>query len=177
MNLEEMIKMERKTFFSFFPSSSLLSPLGRRSPPAAHLTRTPLIPRPPRAFLSRGPTGRRGSQAEPLFSLPHFSRRGPARRSRPSRHVPSPPAACYLPLPSCGPKPRRPGSSRLRKGAARSSVRREGRFGSRRFRAWGLPVSRGIVPCSSSSPRRFFLLSSTTLAARKTAAHPHPRPR
>jgi hypothetical protein len=185
MLLEKMIKMEKNHFF--FPSSSPLSPLGRHSPPAAHLAPPPLLPRPPRAFPSRGPTGRRDGPAEPLFSLPLSLVVGRPGVRGPAAVFSPPPPACYLPLPSRGPKPWRPGSSRLRKGAARSSVRRRRQFGSRCFRVWGPPVS----PCgrllfifprprrailSPPSPRRLLERSPSEPPPTRALAHGEPRP-
>jgi hypothetical protein len=71
MLLEKRLKWEKNPFF--FPSSSPLSLLGRRSPPAAHLARAPPFSRPG----VRGP-------AWPLSSPPFSLVFGPARRLRPS---------------------------------------------------------------------------------------------
>jgi hypothetical protein len=101
MNLEEMIKMERKTFFSFFPSSSLLSPLGRRSPPAAHLappsSRGPLAPSPLVGRLIGA-----AAQPSPSSPFPISLVVGRPGVRGPAAVFPSPPRPAISPSPLAG---------------------------------------------------------------------------
>jgi hypothetical protein len=153
----------------FFPSSSPLSPLGRRSPPAAHLARAPPSPAAPsRLPLSWADWSARRPSRAPLLPPP-FSCRGPARRPRPSlaSFFPPPSLSFLGRLGACGPAallfPARENLLALgRLAGARPSrptarpppsPARAGQLPSRRrLCAWGPPVSLAVVSCSSPTP-------------------------
>jgi hypothetical protein len=154
----------------FFPSSSPLSPLGRRSPPAAHLARAPPSPAAPsRLPLSWADWSARRPSRAPLLPPP-FSCRGPARRPRPSlaSFFPPPFSLVFGPArrlrPSCSPfpgprKPPRLGPLGWRAAQppngspAPFACARAGQLPSRRrLCAWGPPVSLAVVSCSSPTP-------------------------
>jgi hypothetical protein len=152
----------------FFPSPSPLSPLGRRSPPAAHLARPPLLPRPPRAFPSRGPARRLrpslASFSPPLLLSRFWAGSAPAAQplsfSRPAKA--SSPWAAWLARGPAAQRLARPLRLRARGTAAQPPPPL--RVG---------PVCKSVVaPCSSppSHDPAFFSLSLSQIA------HPNPLP-
>jgi hypothetical protein len=159
----------------FFPSPSPLSPLGRRSPPAAHLARPPLLPRPPRAFPSRGPARRlRPSLAS--FSPPFFSLVfGPARRLRPNR---SPFPGPRKP-PRLGPLGWRAAQPPNGSPAPFACARAEQLPSRRRLCAWDPSVSPWSPPVHllpPTTPRFSLSLSLANRSPQSPAARPEPPP-
>jgi hypothetical protein len=153
----------------FFPSSSPLSLLGRRSPPAAHLARAPPFSRGP---LAPSPLVGRlvGAAAQPSPSSPSplfLSWAGQASAAQPGLFLPPPSLSFLGRLGACGPAallfPARENLLALgRLAGARPSrptarpppsPARAGQLPSRRrLCAWGPPVSLAVVSCSSPTP-------------------------
>jgi hypothetical protein len=135
-----------------FPSLSSLSPLGRRFPSGGPSSASPLLPRPPRASPSPGPSGRLAAQLG-VVARPS---RAPTTRARPTGRLARGPAA-----PTARPAP-----------VARV---RAGQLPSHRRHRWGPPVCAQAAPCSSP-------LTSTTPAflsprvARSFLPHAHAKP-